>query len=402
MKKCGIILIIGMFVLINILPGQVISEHIYVKTETPTEKQWTLMLYDDADFNNAFDPLDSFASEAFSSGNINVVVLQDKEHEPAKLWYIDSNHTKILLKEMSEINMGNSSTLQNFVTYCKQNYSAQRYMLFFYDHGMGWNGSCIDVTNNSDWLTMDEIQHALMNNGGVDFVCFSAPCLMGAVESAYELRNCTRIYIGSEEGSGYFYWVNIIEDICTKIDNNPNISNIQLGVEIVQMINDNLFRRITNQQERTNYRQPRRFITMSAVETSTMEELATSLDHLAKGLASKVGSSRFRIKQIHDMTQSFPPFFYGKKDVLDVYDFAKNCYRMFFFDSEIRTAAKEVMEKINIAVIANLHGISHPRAYGLTIYFPSNKDQYNKIYTTSGLDFTTDTQWDEFLDSYLT
>lgn len=365
-----------------------------------TGKQWTLMFYDDADFYMAFDPLDWFASESFSSENINVLVLQDKEHDPATLWYIDENHSKIPMYKMGEINMGNYTTLRDFIAYCKNNFSAQRYMIFFYDHGGGWMGACLDNTSNNDWLTMDEIQQALTETGGVDVVCFSAPCLMGSVESAYELRNCTEIYIGSEETSGYVYWENIIGDICALIDYDTDISNVDLGKEIIDMIKKNLFENFFNMM----YRQGLRMVTMSAIDTSKMETVALSIDQLSKGLISKVNDSRFRIKLIHDLTQSFPPKFSMlriKKTCFDVYDFSKKCYHFFPLDKEISSAAKKVMESIDNAVIANLKGIRHPQAHGLTIYFPPKLTYYDATYTTSNLDFTNTTHWDEFLALYL-
>jgi hypothetical protein len=54
---------------------------------------------------------------------------------------------------------------------------------------------------------MHDMQEALSKNGGVDFVLFTAPCLMGAIESVYELRNCAKVYIGSENLSGYCWWL---------------------------------------------------------------------------------------------------------------------------------------------------------------------------------------------------
>ncbi len=368
-----------------------------------TGKQWTLMFYDDADFYRAFDPLDWFASEAFSSENVNVLVLQDKEHDPATILYIDENHSKIPLKDMGEVNMGNYTTLRDFVAFCKNNYSAQRYMIFFYNHGGGWVGACWDNTSNNDWLAMDEMQHALTETDGVDFVCFSAPCLMGAVESAYELRNCTEIYIGSEETSGYMYWGNIMGDICVLIDEELDISNIDLGKEIINMIKKGLFKYFFN----SNYRQALRMVTMSAIDTSKMENVALSIDQLSKDLMSKVNNSRFRIKIIRDLTQSFPSKLImpgGIKTFFDVYDFSKRCYQCFPFDKEIRSDAKKVMESIDDAVIANVKGILHPKAYGLTIFFPPDLIYYNyykTMYTDPNLDFTNNTHWGEFLALYL-
>jgi hypothetical protein len=397
-RKFVVCSILTMLILLNLTTALTIADGYSDSKQSrinSSEKQWTIMFYDDADFYMAGDPLDSFASEAFSSGNINVLVLQDTEHGPATLWYIDENHSKIPLKEMGEVNMGNYTTLEDFVAFGKNNFSAQRYMIFFYDHGDGWLGACCDNNSGNDWLTMDEMQHALTEAGGVDVVCFSAPCLMGAIESAYELRNCTEIYIGSEELSGYIYWFYAIGDIYTVLNENTNISNIDLGKKIIESIGNNLH---------TLSRKDQRGVTMSAIDTSKMGNVASSIDQLAQDLAVNAERNHVRIKLIRALTQPFANSkfnFLIKGSILDAYDFAKNCFTFYFFNKAIKTSAKQVMENIDEAVIANLMGISHPRAHGLTIYFPPNYSRYNNKYTTSELDFTNDTQWDEFLEMYL-
>jgi hypothetical protein len=79
---------------------------------------------------------------------------------------------------------------------------------------------------------MDEFQKALEETGGVDIICFT-PCLMGAVESAYELRNCTNVYIGNEAGGSYCFWRFMTGDLCTLLNENSNISNVNLGKSII-------------------------------------------------------------------------------------------------------------------------------------------------------------------------
>jgi len=361
-------------------------------------KKWTIMLYDNSDFLNAYDPLDYFALEAYSNININALVLQDKEHGPATLWYIDENHNKISIEEMGEINMGNFSILRDFITYCKNNYTAHRYMLFFSGHGHGWMGAGVDFTPNKDILSMNEMQQALTETNGVDIVCFSAPCLMGAVESAYELRNCTKIYIGSESISGYTYWNATIGDIFNLINNSPDISDINLGKEIVNMIKTNLYGNFF--EELINLSA----VTISAIDTSKMEKVAQSIDQFARFLSNKVNSSRFQIKLIRFLSQHIPFRFHPiipYKVLIDIYDFSKKCYLFFPQDKEIQTSAKAVMDSIDEAVIANLKSILYLGAHGLSIFFPNNLFLFDERYINWDLDLINDTDWDEFITLYL-
>jgi hypothetical protein len=345
-------------------------------------KNWTWMFYDDADFNRAYDPLKNFAEEAYSSENLDVIVLQDKEHGPAKMWYIDENHNKVLLSELGEINMGDYRTLYDFVEYSKENYPANRYIISFYNHGGGWLGACWDDTDD-DWLSMDDIQKGLQDSGGVDVVLFTAPCLMGALESVYELKDCVDVYIGSEEGSGYGHWFGTIEGICNILNNTPDISNIELGEQIIQLINDN-----------TPWPES---ITMSAVRTDRIVELTNSIDLTAHNLVDFYAECRDGLWSVYYDIQYF-----GGGIVLDIYDFAEK-YSVVETNPDILQNLTKIMYCLNDCVISECHGSDYDCAYGLSIYFPAKKNNYNKLYNDPdhGLDFTKDTFWDEFLNKYM-
>ena len=208
---------------------QDVKDNSYATTADSTGKNWTWMFYDDEDFNNAFEPLEDFAEEAYSGENLDVIVLEDTNYGPAKIWYINENHEHVLLEEWEEVDMSDSQTLQDFLEYGKTNYPATRYLLSMYGHGNAWKGACIDDTNGGGWLTMNDMQQALTNTNGVDIICFTAPCGMGALESAYELRDCVDVYIGSEASSGYGHWRGTITGICDMLNNNPDLSIIELG-----------------------------------------------------------------------------------------------------------------------------------------------------------------------------
>jgi hypothetical protein len=57
-------------------------------------------------------------------------------------------------------------------------------------------------------------------------------------------------------------------------------------------------------------------------------------------------------------------------------------------------------------LIDEYHQVGHRKANGLSIYFPPTNPQsdykkYEPSYSNCGLDFTADTNWDEFLELYL-
>ncbi|UCD13932.1 MAG: hypothetical protein JSW60_00505 [Thermoplasmatales archaeon] len=351
------------------------------------EKKWTFMFYDDADFHRAFDPFNWFAEEAYSSENIDVLVLQDKEWSPAKIWYIDENHDKNLVRRMGEVNMGDPLILQNFIEICKDEYPAERYIIAFYDHGMGWEGACIDETSD-DYLTMDEMQCAFAATGGVDVVCFTAPCRMGAVESAYELRECTAVYIGSEEGSGYAWWGNVIGDICDSLNQKPNQSVFELGIEIIELVEEHSY----------EWPQWRDNLTMSAVRSDKLENLGIAINTLSLDFVNDYPALYDLVWSAYENTLSF-----GAGYGVDIYDFAQECAKVITNQTIVKDL-HNVQKNVSEAVIAECHGDNKAMAHGLSVYLPDPNSSwwhYDLMYSFCGLDFTDDTYWDEFLITYL-
>jgi len=360
--------------------------------------KWTWMFYDDADFYQAYDPLNDFAKEAFSSENINVLVLQDPNDGPAKIWYIDEDHNKEILMNLGEVNMGDSNTLRDFINYSKKNFQADRYLLSLYDHGGGWMGACVDNTDNG-WLTMNDMQKALIETGGVDVICFTAPCLMGSLESAYELKDCTDIYIASEETSGYIIWRDAIGDICVLLNDNPVITNIEIGEKIILILKDN---KIYEDYPKWVSLNSNLHVTISAIRTDLLENLVENVDRLALKLIEKMNNnsaSYAKIRVLLLLTKSFGTIIrFRNTEILDLYDFSKKCSKIFGSDESIKTHAKSVLDSIEEVVIANYRGIKQLRANGLTIYFPN--EYYNSDYEKT-LDFTNITHWDEFIKEYI-
>jgi hypothetical protein len=352
------------------------------------QKKWSFLFYDDADFNRAYDPFRDFKNYMCSSENLNVLILRDQEYGPAKIWYVDKDHNPICLKELGEINMGDYQSLYDFVDYSKENYPAERYIISFYNHGAAWQGACIDKASDNDILTMDEMQRALTNTGGVDIVCFSAPCLMGALESVYELRNCTDIYMGSEEGSGYIIWLRAMEQICETLNQNPDITSIKLGEEIIGIINQNTMPLQSNDLN---------ILTMSAIRTDRINEVIQAVEELSLYYLSHFDASCSFIQSVYNSVLVF-----GNGFSMDLYDFAERCHDV-ETDPAVISKLEHVMESLSDAVIAKCNGSRTSNAHGLSIYFPNSPSySYDPRYGDSnyGLDFSTDTHWDEFLDAY--
>ncbi len=143
------------------------------------------------------------------------------------------NGSAVILEKNQRSDMTDGDTLTDFITYCADEYPADRYMLILWDHGAGAvDGWGYDEYNYYDALTIDELGEALHASGvKFDFVGFDA-CLMSTMEVACVLYDFADYMIASEDyesgyGWEYQYWLDALSK-------NTSIPTPELG----QMICD--------------------------------------------------------------------------------------------------------------------------------------------------------------------
>ena len=352
---------------------------------------WSLLLYDDADFPDAYDPLDDFAAKVYSSSHVNALVLQDTEKDgSAQIWHIGNNHEKNPIYSFSsEINMGNPATLEAFLAIADSLYPSDRMIVAFYDHGMAWTGACIDKTSDYDHLTMDEIQKGLEARGGVDMICFTAPCNMGHFEGAYELRALTRVYMGSEATSGYVLWENPMEQICQTLQTEPDIDIHELGRRIVRWIESNAV---------TFSDLGREIYTMSAVRTDQMEDVRAALDALCTEFLKDIPGFAARFDSVSNSIMA-----HTRYRMMDMVHMAKRFLELDWPDA-IHTRLETLEQTVLEAILAESHGWGQDNNFGLTIYFPPpyqiNPSLLEYCDPGYGLDLSSESLWDDLIQAY--
>jgi len=349
---------------------------------------WTLLFYDDADFSG-YDPLEHFANDTASGDHLNVLVLQDGYGDPAELYHVGADHTLTMLEDWGEANMGSYVTLRDFIAFGKANYPADRYLLAVYDHGMAWDGACIDSTDG-DWLRMDEFKQALEATGGVDILAFTAPCTMGAMESVYELKDQVELYIGSENFSGYILWFKVMEPLCAMLNTPPQPSVLEIGEEIIRLAEEN------------NVFWVGEYYTLSAIRTDRVDAAAAALDQLAADLLDRLPGCLPTLSQARGMAKHFnTESWYNRaaSSDVDIVDFARQMAAV-ETDPVLLADLEAVIQAFGEAVVAEMHGTRIHEATGLTLYFPCDGRYHDPTYNTTGLDFVHDLGWDELLDAY--
>jgi len=183
-------------------------------TNGNSPRNWTILMYMCADNNldlAAINQIIELETEG-STQQVNVLVYVDFASSTATpgTGAFTYNITQALLGTSIrseplnttlpvEPNMGDPSTLVEFIRF-GQNYSeAENYLLVLWDHGTGYLGVCNDETSGNDQLLPHEIAIALENEtiDPIDVVAFDAS-FMGQLELAYEIQNGTDLIVFSE------------------------------------------------------------------------------------------------------------------------------------------------------------------------------------------------------------
>ena len=171
--------------------------------ETSSRKKVTVMIYmcgADLESKNfqGTKTLAEINSTGFDRNEINVVALLggatawSRGYDTSKLTIVElGSRRPVEVGQMDLANMGEPDTLTAFLSYCRENYPAEKYDLIFWDHGGGPNqGVCFDWLFSMDSLSINELVSALsaspFADKGLDLICFNT-CLTGSVEYAVNL-----------------------------------------------------------------------------------------------------------------------------------------------------------------------------------------------------------------------
>ena len=185
-------------------------------------------------------------SEMIESGigdNVNVIVQTmgtRKWHDygisskTSQIYKVNRGELQLVKDDLGQLDCTKSSTLSDFIDFGKTNYPADRYMLIFWDHGGGpvYGFGYDEWQNDTESLTLDEIQEALRANSDIRFDIIGMDCcIMANLETCYVLAPFCKYAVLSEDfesGLGWSYtdWMKLFEE-------NPGISTPLLGKKII-------------------------------------------------------------------------------------------------------------------------------------------------------------------------
>ncbi len=278
------------------------------------------------------------------------------------------------MDEWGEVNTGDPRILASFIEYGVRNYPADRYALIIWDHGGGPGFFASDYSER-DQITLKELSETLAQvNVHFDIIGFDA-CLMGSIETAYEVRKYADYLVASEETEPNLGWP--YDTIIARIASNPSMS----ARDVVNMIVDEYIK---------SYQQVQiPGVTLSAIDLSIyrdnrfLQEVRAFINDAKQDLDT-VKNARATVQEFGGGDD--PASGANQIDVIDLLESVGG--RM--------ASAGRLKTLIESSIInSGSYGDSVARAKGLSIHYPL---RYSKEIYVELTSFSTDSGWAGFLE----
>jgi hypothetical protein len=417
--------------------------------------EWTIMLYMNVEpegFETSFKKNLQEICSVGSTAMVKIIIVADrnpnKEGRLSKnflptIYEITerrkSNAKKKFKKKLSIEEIGSPVALEEFLDFCKSHYTAEKYMLIFWDHGAGTAVSASPDPGSKtgglqDSLYAKEIFTAIKNTfKQIDLIAFDA-CWMQMLENTYALRRCAKYMVASQnlasiEGFGYFMFLKyltahplsspleaailLIKSCYLKVSDPVKA---RPGEDIVELLYQNIYDDET--------------ITLSCIKLDEVSDFAGLVDDLAeaflkhkKFLFPYIRIARFLCLSYFD--EESPPNF-NLKTIDLIYFLKKMLDTKFETDQEERSFEPIAKIIYNIVEYAEMRLIAYKEigtsmqeehatekrwgAHGFSIFFPEHVFEWQMYKDKEGwyyekdpkiqVPFAEENKWRSFLNTY--
>ncbi|MGK8833674.1 clostripain-related cysteine peptidase [Bacillus paranthracis] len=370
MKKMYRILLIIMF----LIGFSSLVEDNVIKVSADTNKlnkaKYTVMVYLDgssleSDFELASEDLKEMLKIG-SSEEVNIIMETGgakKWHTPAinpetnQRWIIQKDSLQFI-EDVGLKNMGESSTLSDFMIWGMEKYPAEKYAVILWGHGSGSvYGYGHDERFGLDPLTLPELEKTFKDTyektrKKLEIVAFDA-CLVTNLETLSYLNQYANYIVGSEDmvpghGLNYIYTFE-------RLLNKPNMNGAELG----RIIADGFYKQAVENEEDDD-------IAMSVIDLSKVKPIKKAFDDIARLLKVDVLNND-KFQSILTARRNVEE--YGKMDgpedseMVDLGDLAKQMYSQYPFYS------RRIMSAVDQAVVYNVKS-PWKQATGICLFFP--------------------------------
>ena len=327
---------------------------------------------------------------AANTGDLNIVIQTGgaktwRSHEissTAAQRYEIKNGELVLLDTLSQLNMGQSETLSEFLKWGQEKYRTKNNMLILWDHGGGSaKGVCFDENYSFDALTLAELKAAFENAKlytKFDIIGFDA-CLMATIETADYIKDFARYLVASEEivPSGGWDYKAVVESYSSKED----------PTEIGKDICDSFMAKCEKSKKAD-------ISTLSVIDLSGLDPVFERLDALGRDLSEYVGKDNAFSKVIAAAKRcekfGYESVFSGSSNMIDFLDFTK-----LLALSDFDEFAK-MYEIVETAVVYSVTGEERNNG-GISFYYPID---YNAKEITEYISLGVSEPYNAFLSTY--
>ncbi len=277
-----------------------------------------------------------------------------------------------------QANMGETETLADFLTFCKNNYPADKTMVLFWDHGGGSvAGAVFDENYRNDSLNLGEFYEAfneafeLSNDDPpIDIIGFDA-CLMATVDVAFTFCDVAEYLVASEEmepGNGWDYtgWLSALSA-------DPAMGPAQLGKAICDS-----YKAAADKKNEGGE------LTLSVTDLTKLQPLLEAYDAMGQealttalsdpGFFSDFGRQASRSESYGGNNNQE-----GYTNMVDLGHLARNSREL------LPKTADAVLEGLEECVVYRVAGAYRSQSTGLSCYYSYNGDRTDlKGYTELG------------------
>ncbi len=380
----------------NLENGQIGVENIRDMESVPASEDLNVLVQFDRPGNNEFA----------SYSGARRYLIRSRGQEPG-----NEEIASLLLQELGTVNMGDPSSLVDFVRYGVENYPADHYFLVLWNHGTGWetlpyreaqnavnfldaeedrplnfrgtyqaiaydDGSQDSITALELWEAFERIKYL---NGGrkIDVVGFDA-CLMGMIEVGTQIAHGARIMVASEEitpESGWNY-----REFIGYLANNPDATPQAAARAVIDGF-VSLYRTLSQE------------VVLSAVDLDRLDGLLDGVGRFTEALLAEPRHV-LAVREARSKTKMF-----DNQAYLDLADLADRV-AVELPGTSVAKRALELSSMVgdtSFMLDLGKTGISNLNAHGLAVYFPLLEANLEKY---SSLDFAALTGWDRYLAAH--
>jgi hypothetical protein len=297
------------------------------------------------------------------------------------------------------VNSGTSDTLSAFGTWAVEKYPADHYGLIMWDHGGGWSMIASDDELGPAGIAMPEFEKALkevttQTGQKLDILGFDA-CLMGQLPVAVVAAPYAHYMIAAEElvpGYGWNY-TPPLEVIAKQADADA----VSVGKATV----DGFMKLYTVSQADVA-----QSFDMGVYDLSKVDAVVKALTNFAEAIKNSPNDHVKAIATARHNVQAFGSV--GEESAItdqissvDLIDFMKLLGTL-SKDQNVKAATKEVTDAAKAMVLYHKASRSLPKANGLSIYFPRNKEVFDDA---DGKRYTAEfgqtlSGWQMFLETF--